>query len=159
MPKRVMVIGYVQGNPDDRFSLGFIAGQLYGDRRDLASLLIDALTSNTLDVYDMQTLPAKGDAMDHLGEDLGLVIAMHLYGIDKMPVKNAPALHDQISTIEGPAMGIKVYCRDNFYLLQQCMRMKVPLVAYGDQPWYGAKKTTDLATSFAPAKCFLYEPE
>jgi hypothetical protein len=156
--KRVVVIGWTKkSSKDDRFSLMFIAGQLYtAGKTELAHLLRDQLINNQLDVYDMATRPEKGDAMDHLGADVVMVIALHLYGIDKMPVKGRE-LHKQLAEY-GDENAQAAYCRDNFYLLERCMTLGIPLVAFGDQPWYKAQKVVDFATGFCPARCFLYEP-
>ena len=132
--KRVMIIGMVEGNHDDKFTLTFIMGQLASSgRKDLFHLLADAVRDETADIYDMQSHPERGDAMDHLGDDLGLVIAMHLYGIDKMPRKGPP-LHEQLATIPDVAGdAIKAYSRDNFYLLERCMELRVSNSRAGTQ--------------------------
>jgi len=156
---RVMVIGLVKGNKDDRFTLGVAIGQLLvHGRTALSNLLRDAILNNELDVYDMDTAPAKGDAMDHLGPDLGLVVALHLYGIDKVP-HDGPSLQERIAEVESEAaLAVKVYNRDNFYLLTRCMELGVPLLAWGDQPWYGIQTKVDLTNEFCPNKLVLFEP-
>src|SRR6476646_8318282 len=95
---RVVVIGMVERYPDDRFTLAFIASQLMTiGRWKLSGLLSGAILGDTLDIYDMQTRPEKGDALDHLGPDVGLVVALHLYGIDKLPVPGVAPLHEQVA--------------------------------------------------------------
>ena len=156
--KRIVVIGWTKkSDKDDRFSLMFIAGQLHtAGRTELAHLLRDQLINNQLDVYDMATRPDKGDAMDHLGADVTMVIALHLYGIDELPVKGR-VLHEQLAGY-GDKNAQAVYCRDNFYLLERCMTLGISLVAFGGQPWYKSQKVIDFTTDFCPARCFLYEP-
>ena len=149
MPKRVMIIGWVEGNTDDRFTLGVIASELsYLGFRDISKMLYDALDGLTSDVYDMHTRPEKGDALDHLDSDVGLVVALHLYGIDKLPYQG------EIRPAE-----IEAYCRDNFYLLERCMKLGIPLIAYGDQPWFGVQKALDFTQPWFPMRVVLYQPE
>ena len=162
--KRVMVIGMVEGDQDDKFTLLFIMGQLLSTgRKGLFQLLTSTIENGTIDVYDMQSHPEKGDAISHLGPDVGLVIAMHLYGIGKMPYKGEKKLHkklaeeDAIKRLED-IRPLVVYDNNNFYLLQKCMELGIPLIAWGDQPWYKAQNVTDLTTDHSPAKLMIYEP-
>ena len=151
---RVMIIGSMC--KDDRFTLGFAAARLsMAGRSALSELLRDAIIAGA-DEYDMQTHPERGDAMDHLGPDLGLVVALHLCGIGTMP---GGRLHERISSILGEKIGVKAYCRDNFYLLLRCMELGVPLLAWGDQPWFGAQRVLDLTLPHTPARLILYEPD
>lgn len=86
------------------------------------------------DVYDMATLPEKGDGLDAIGDDTALVVALHLFGIDKLPGGNTAAVTEMDPR--------NCYNRNNLELLGICMERSIPLIAVGDQPWLGLQKRT-----------------
>jgi hypothetical protein len=113
------------------------------------------------DLYDMATLPEKGDALDHISADTQLVIACHLFGVtfDEQGVKISPAEFGytedemQAATRNNSA---HVYNRDNDSLVDHCMRLGVPVVFRGTQPELVFEKT--ISTQMHPNRLWLYEP-
>jgi hypothetical protein len=123
--KKIIVIGLNQ--PEDLYTLFRISEWLDEHRPGLE--VGERIRTNDVDLFDMTTLPEKGDALDYITTDTQLVIALHLFGIDMMPggtTAKATELHPQYC-----------YNRDNINLLPVCMNHRAPLISVGDQPWLG----------------------
>lgn len=140
----IIVIGLC--NEEDLFTLSWIGCWLKENRRRLG--MHDDLLSKRYDVYDMSTLPEKGDALDAIGPATKLVIALHLFGIDKLPGGSTAT-----ATALDPGY---LYNRENIQLLERCMRVPAALVAVGDQPWLGMEKRTIMHAN--DPEVVLYEP-
>jgi hypothetical protein len=81
----------------------------------------NGIAFENLDVYDMTTRPEKGDALDALRDDVALVVALHLFGMD-----------GRTSGAGRPeSWG---YNRANNTWLSRCLALKIPLVCFGEQP-------------------------
>lgn len=89
---------------------------------DLATKLI----VGPYDEYDMTNLPHKGDAIHAITREVELVIAFHLNGIDRMPGGRGDCWDPTY-----------FYTGDNYNILPKCMALNIPLVCFGDQPWFG----------------------
>lgn len=128
--ERVIVVGYRQLSTDD-WALDKIALWLMQEQQhDLAQILLD----RTFARYDMSTMPERGDAMDAIVPGVELVVALHLYGIDKAPGR-------RMARASSPHYGpMYFYCRDNFMMLEACLTVGAVLAAFGDQPWYSRSK-------------------
>jgi len=125
--KRIVVIGL--NTLDDYVTIEKTATWLENNGRRSGDRLGARLRAGCFDAYDMATKPEKGDALDHIGPDVGLVVALHLYGIDQIPGK-------QLYGMDLPY----TYCKRNGELLQVCMGLHIPLVCWGDQPWLGVER-------------------
>lgn len=148
--KKIIVIGLRE--TDDLVTLEKIAAYFYDNgRRDLAERIWS--TPPDYDVYDMTTMPERGDAFDAIDRDTALVIALHLYGIDKVPVKDAVLKRAGAPIPSGDLFSGKN--GRNGLILQRCMKLGIPLVAWGDQPWNGVEKKTEIH----PNSLYLYEKE
>ncbi len=116
------------------------------------SLLLPLQSPNhpSLDLYDISTLPEKGDGLDAIGPETKLVIALHLFGIDKLP--------GGTTRLVSESSPLTHYNRNNVELLKLCMDRHIPLIAVGDQPWLGMQRRTQMygALSHEP-EVFLYE--
>ncbi len=115
---RIVVVGCNNHHNDDLLILRSIATWLagHGKAGQAARILAD-----DLDHYDMSTRPEKGDALDAIREDVELVIALHLFGIDGR----------QTGVAERVAWG---YNRNNVSWLKVCTGQRIPLISAGDQP-------------------------
>jgi hypothetical protein len=143
---KVVVIGFQR--PDEYYTLFMIGQWLESHRRGgLARRLKKG--DPDLDLYDMTTLPEKGDGLDAIGDDTALVVALHLFGIDKLPGGNTA----KVTEIDAR----EYYNRDNLRLLKICMERNVPLVAVGDQPWLGLEKRTRMYGDSGEPLTYLYE--
>lgn len=135
MKPEVVVIGL--HTQDDLFTLGWIATWLMEERPGMEAL-VNRIRCRSYDSFDMASMPEKGDALDAIGEGTQLVIALHLFGIDKLP-----GGHTAEATALDPA---RLYNgtleRSNCHLLQLCMKHGATLIAVGDQPWLGIEKRT-----------------
>jgi hypothetical protein len=94
--------------------------------------------------YDMCTRPEKGDALDAVDENTGLVVALHLYGIDQIPG------HSDVAKTRGTTF----YDRNNGDLLKLCMEKGAVLIAQGDQPRRGAGRVEIILGH----SCYAYLP-
>ncbi len=128
----IVVVGL--NSQEDYFSLAWIAAWLAENRPEMK--LTRRILARDYDVYDMTTKPEKGDALDAIGSNTRLVIAMHLFGIDKAPGGNT-ALATQLAPD-------RCYNRCNIMMLPLCMRHGAALVAIGDQPWMNVQKETTM---------------
>ncbi|HET6420115.1 MAG TPA: hypothetical protein VFG19_08165 [Geobacteraceae bacterium] len=139
---RIVVIGWNEGNDDDWFFLLRIATFLKEHQLDVFA---NRIAARDLDVYDMLTRPERGDALDHINNDVDLVIALFVYGVDK------PS-----AVIIGQDRHYNVR---NWELAPLCARLKIPLVAWGDQPDLSYirsfRKITKLSGNIS---LVLYEP-
>ena len=147
---KIVVIGL--NRPDVEWFTVLMIGQWLEDHRpgyrDLAGCLkLGALAS--LDLYDMTTRPEKGDALDAIDGSTAMVLALHLFGIDKLPGGNTAKV-----TGMDP---LACYNRNNLELLQLCMRRSIPLVAVGDQPWLGLERRTRMYGKVGEPEIYLYE--
>lgn len=130
----ILVIG-LNNRPQDTMTLDGIALYLLEqDEYELSRALID----EEYDIYDMATLPEKGDAVDHITKETKLVIALHLFGIDHIPRPINNKRTKEIPYFYPGEDG------SNGNLLPKCMELGIPLVCWGDQPWSGVKKKTQI---------------
>lgn len=137
MKKKIVVIGLV--NNQDRTTLAVIADFL---REHGETHLVERITKGDYDVYDMTTRPERGDAFDAIDEYTELVIALHLYGIDQMPMLDEALRHHGASVPSGELYRGKDGRNGN--LLKLCMQLGIPLIAWGDQPWEGVEQKTQI---------------
>lgn len=73
--------------------------------------------------FDMTIWPSKGDALDHIGPDISLVVAFNLYGIG---LRDRPDPYAPRSPF--------FYNHRNHEILPLCQRHRVPLLCIGEQP-------------------------
>ena len=106
--------------------------------------LFKLMSVGKLDHYDITTKPEKGDAVDALRKhkDTICVIALHLFGLD----------HD-CSTYKND---LYCYTRENHKLLDLCLERNIPLVCWGDQPFYKVPKHVK-RTHLGGTTCHMYE--
>lgn len=83
--------------------------------------LLQQMIDKDYEVYDMSTLPEKGDALDHIKEDTPLIIAMHLYG---MHFEERYHYYDS---------GY-FYNQGNYKIYLLAQHWNIPLMVIGDQP-------------------------
>jgi hypothetical protein len=128
---RIVVIGLT--NDEDLFTLFVLAEWLEKWRPEMA--VHDRLLDNArIEIFDMSTRPEKGDGLDAVGPDVKLVVALHLFGIDKLPGGNTAKVTELAPE--------SCYNRNNIQLLKVCMQHGAALIAVGDQPWLGLQKRT-----------------
>jgi hypothetical protein len=123
---RIICIGK-NAKHDDR-TLVWIADWLAAnDRQTLGRRVIDG----DLDHYDMDTLPEKGDAFQAIKRyrKIDAVIALHLFAID-----HRPGFELRGHSGSSPWYGPRYYVGRNPELLTICMKRRIPLIAWGDQP-------------------------
>lgn len=135
----IIIIG--RNTLDDYITIEKISDYLISTKRE--ELALRLVIGEGVEDYDISTKPEKGDAMDALSTNVELVVALHLYGIDHIPGKPPYGT-------ENPYM----YCRDNQNLLKRCMLLQIPLVVWGDQPWNGVEKKTQIHDN----ALWIYEP-
>ena len=128
----IIVIGFQR--PEEVYTLYMLAQWLEEHRPGYQDLARRLKFGDGFDVYDMTTQPEKGDALDAIGADTAMVVALHLFGIDKLPGGNTARVTEMDPR--------NCYNRDNIRLLELCMKHGVPLIAVGDQPWMGLEKRT-----------------
>jgi len=145
---KIIVIGMREF--EDGVTLSNVA-QFLKDHRDRADLA-ERLWTGQYDVYDQTLYPQRGDAFDAITAKTEVVVALHLYGIDQMPVPDAVLSERQ----RRMHTGYMYRGRDgrNGFLLQLCMQLRIPLVAWGDQPWLGLEKKTQINSN----SLWIYEP-
>lgn len=118
--------------------------------------LSDALADERRwDVYDISTKPEKGNALDHLEDEVALVVACHLYAIDT-PAEGEDCERLSAAAVEYGHPAEYYYNRNNRQLLPVCMQYRIPLLVYGDQPKLGVQRETLL---FPKPLTVLYRPE
>jgi hypothetical protein len=148
-PERVVLIG--ANVKDDLLALVVLTKKLASFRAQLAKALGD---SNRWDVYDMSTKPEKGDALDHLREDVGLVVTCHV------PMSQITVTDDETVRRLKRYKHMQVsyfYNSRNYELLSWCLAHRVPLLAYGDQP-DAEEQTVHKTVLFERPLSVLYEP-
>lgn len=108
------------------------------------------IIAGDLDHYDMATLPKKGDAFDAIQRyrKIDAVIALHLFAIDHRPG------YDGLKLPYGP----RYYVGRNPELLTICMKRRIPLIAWGDQPDLHFCKLP-LTKHQLIGSAYLYEPK
>lgn len=151
-PKRIIVIGLQ--NIDDRITLD-VTAEFLEARGD--TVLAKRLRRSEYEEFDMSTKPEQGDAFDHIDENTALVVALHLFGIDHTPLK---ASYDPYTDeVFQKSMFAGICYRGergrNSIMLERCMELKVPLVCWGDQPWRGVQKKTQIHEN----SLWIYEPD
>lgn len=136
----IIVIG--KQDSDDAVTLGIIAKYLtdHGQKE-----WADRLWKHDYVEYDMAQWPERGDAIDAINDQTELVIALHLYGIDHLPHEGWQA------ACKNPYM----YAGRNGELLPTCMKRGIPFVCWGDQPWMGIERKTQINSN----ALWIYEPE
>lgn len=126
---RIICIGRQTGSDDDARALKYIAEWL-GKRAGYETIAA-RLKTEDMDIYDMSTLPKKGDGVRALlrYRDVEAVVALHIFGIDFTvgQIQRNPRLVTH---------GWDLYTRVNHTLLDICMDRKIPLIAWGDQPYH-----------------------
>ena len=124
--KRAVLIG--ANIQDDLLMLAFLSQRLAMARSSIANALRDR---KRWDVYDMTTKPEKGDALDHLGDDVLVVVACHIPMVDVIYTND-----ETLERLEEykHMSGAYFYNKRNPELLAWCASHRVPLLAYGDQP-------------------------
>lgn len=124
---RILCIGRQKGWGDDTRALKYI-GEWLAKRRGYEGLAARIIAED-MDIYDMTTLPKKGDGIDALihHQDVEAVVALHIFGIDFTEglIRSTPRLLTH---------GANLYTRKNHLLLDICMQRGIPLIAWGDQP-------------------------
>jgi hypothetical protein len=124
--KRAVLVG--ANVQDDLLMLNFLSQRLALARGSIAHVLKD---KRRWDVYDITTKPEKGDAIDHLGDDVLVVVACHI------PMYDVVLTTDEtLERLEEykHLQGAYFYNKRNSELLSWCVTHRVPLLAYGDQP-------------------------
>lgn len=85
--------------------------------------LREMFLNKQFDIYDMNSYPEKGDAIDAIIEnykDIVSVVAVHLYGIaDSLDVSKK---HDYYYNVR------------NYKLLELTKELEIPFIVIGDQP-------------------------
>jgi hypothetical protein len=144
---RIICIGRQTGSDDDALALKYIAEWL--GKRAGYEVLAARLKTEDMDIYDMSTLPKKGDGIKALlrYRDVEAVIALHIFGIDLSvgEIERSPG----IVTHDG-----YLYTRMNHTLLDICMDRKIPLIAWGDQPYHWGDRSN---RSQIVGSAYLYE--
>lgn len=125
-PGRVVLIG--ANIKDDLLALAILSKILAMFRSRLGKALRD---DRHWDVYDMSTKPEKGDALDHLGDDVRLVVTCH---IPMFPIVVTSKKTIRRLKRYKHMQAAYFYNNRNCELLPWCMAHRVPLLAYGDQP-------------------------
>jgi hypothetical protein len=128
---KIVVIGWTTNNFWlDTFTL-FRIGEWFDNhgRRDLGM----KIRTNDVYLFDMETFPERGDAVDYLAEYDGVpcVICLHVFGLDGTVVSEATKLLSAALKDDPSAF---YYAKQNGRILPLCMQKKVPLVCWGDQP-------------------------
>lgn len=131
VPLRFIVEG-LEENPSSDLEPIIIIGARKGEVGDLVlpamerypelELLLDQLYARGFEVYDMATMPEKGDALDAINPATPLVVAVHIWGIDVSGDdyrELSPTYH---------------YNRENHVLLPMTAELGIPLLVIGDQP-------------------------
>ena len=80
------------------------------------------MLNREFDVYDMATVPEKGDARDHIRPETPLIIALHLYGM---------RYDDRYHYSSGPGY---MYNQGNYKIYLLAHEWNIPLMVLGDQP-------------------------
>ena len=145
---RIICIGRrATGKDDDTRAVDFIADwlQRMGRLADLGK----RIENGDLDLYDMSTLPKKGDGITALKryKRVDAVIAVHLFGIDMDVHVSSPLLR----------MNGYYYNRRNHQLLDICMERGVKLLAWGDQPDYRPSRHPHIRRTQIIGSAYLYE--
>jgi len=142
---RIICIG--KNAKHDDMTLEWVANWLVNNGHHI---LGDRVLRGDLDHYDMDTLPDKGDAMKAIARyrKIDVVIALHLFAIDMRP-----GYQNKRSVLPGP----RYYIGRNPELLSTCMRRRIPLIAWGDQPdvWFCKIKVQKHQLI---GSAYLYEP-
>lgn len=126
-PKTVL-IGY-DGTPNDAESLAYTLSWLHENGKISLAKRLQIFAQCDCDVYNMALLPERGDALDHIDGDTGLVIAFHL-NFD-------PAFSITEPTDNVGVLGVNplyVYNRNNSDLYEACMKNGATLICWGEQP-------------------------
>jgi len=83
--------------------------------------LRDQMLDREFEVYDMSTLPEKGDALDAITPNTPLIVALHLYG-----------MHPSDRYTFYPAG--YMYNQGNYKIYLLAYEWNIPLMVLGDQP-------------------------
>lgn len=142
---KVVVVGFhgVDGSDVDKDVVMAVANHLLDiERGDL----IDDLLHATMDPYDMTRFPQRGDAMDAILPGVQVVVALNIFGVSKIPGGIMPESKDYL------------YCRDNGYMLDRCMKVGAMFFCFGaEQPWFSEVSFDVKELAFEGSGLKLYE--
>ena len=138
----IYVVGYTGKQDADDWVLDAAAMYLVDLGREA---LAEDLLDRRIEIFDMHTRPEMGDVMDAALTGVDLVVALHLFGIGKIPGNPLDKEH-----------GGYFHNRENGHLLDRCMACGIPLFAWGDQPWYSSVPFTK--SEVKDLTLVLYEP-
>jgi hypothetical protein len=133
LPK-IILIGF-DGAHNDVITLIATINRLR-ELRDLK--LTERWMANDYDVYNMALVPERGDAMDHIDSDTGLVVTFHVNGLHYgLNMGEETDEHREASErIDGLIPGYR-YTRNNGDLYKVCMNFGASLICWGEQPFAG----------------------
>ncbi len=102
----------------------------------------------------METHPERGDALGHIDEDTLFVVALHVCGLHYHE-------HIQLPIRQFAKWKQYTYDKNNFHLIDICMKVGASLIAWHEQPdWYehtGATATQIHGATGGPVG-WIYEP-